>query len=102
MQRTQAKEAKQATAKLKNRSLREETVDQPRERVPITASCVGNTSNSHDSSMEPNTRMVKQSTRIILDTERISEVVHQDTQSEELILHSERSGRAVRLPTRFR
>ena len=52
--------------------------------------------------MEPNTRIVKQSTRIILDTETISEVVYQDVQSEELILHSERSGRALRLPTRFR
>jgi hypothetical protein len=52
--------------------------------------------------MEPNTRIAKQSTGTILDTERISEVVYQDTQSEELILHSERSGRAVRLPTRFR
>jgi hypothetical protein len=102
MQRTQAKEAKQATAKLQHRSLREETVNQPRERVHKTVSCVGNASNSHDSSMEPNTRIVKQSTRTILNTETISEDVHQDAQSEELILHSERSGRAVRLPTRFR
>jgi hypothetical protein len=39
--------------------------------------------------MEPNTRIVKQLSRTILDTERISEVVHQDTQSEELILHSD-------------
>ena len=102
MQRAQAKEAKQATAKLQHRSLREETVCQPRERVHKTASCVGNASNSHDSSIRPNTRIVKQSTRTILDTETISKVVHQDTQSEEVILHSERSGRAVRLLTRFR
>ena len=102
MQRAQAKEAKQATAKLQHWSLREETVCQPRERVHKTASYVGNVSNSHDSSMEPNTRIVKQPARAILDTETISEVVHQDAQSEELILHSERSGRAVRLPTRFR
>ena len=51
-------------------------MDQPRERVHKTASCVGNVSNSHDSSMEPNTRIVKQSTRTILDTETISEVIY--------------------------
>jgi hypothetical protein len=77
-------------------------VDQPRERVHKTASCVGDASNSPDSSMESNTRLVKQSNRIILDTERGSEGVGREFQSEELISHSERSGRAVQLPTRFR
>ena len=68
----------------------------------LTVSLTHNAGNSHDSSMEPNTGVTKQSTRTTSDTERGSEGVGREFQLEELISHSERSGRAVRLPTRFR
>jgi hypothetical protein len=59
MERTQVKEAKQAIVKPKNRSLKADTMDQPRETVRIPASYIGHVSNSHDSTIEPNTRIVK-------------------------------------------
>ena len=101
-QRIQQKEAKKRSVQSKKRVLKDDEGDQPRKRVRITVSLTRNAGDSRDSSVIPNTRMVKQSTRTILDTERSSEVIHQDTQSEELISHSERSRRAVRLLTRFR
>lgn len=101
-QRMRAKEAKQAAVQLKKRSLEESEVDQPRKRVCTTASRTRSEGNSRASSMEPNTRMIKQSGRTISDTERSFEVVREDMQSEDPISHSGRSGREIRLPTRFR
>jgi hypothetical protein len=61
-----------------------------------------NVEDSHTSSIGPNTKTVKQSSRTISDTERSFDVIGQDIQLEDPILHSGRSGRALRLLTRFR
>jgi hypothetical protein len=93
---------KQATVRSKKRSLEEDEVDQPRKRVRTTASRTRNADNSRDSSIRPHTRIVQQLPRTISDTERGVDAEQKDMQLKDLISYSERSGRAVRLPTRFR
>jgi hypothetical protein len=77
-------------------------MDQPRKRVHITASCTRNADNSRDSSMRPHIRIVQQLPRTISDTERGVDAEQKDMQLKDLISYLERSGRAVRLLTRFR
>ena len=102
IQRIQIKEAKQAAIQSKKRPLEDNKVDQPRKRVHMITSHMCNAEDSHTSSIGPNTKTVKQSSRTISDTERSFDVIGQDKQLEDPILHSGRSGRAIRLPTRFR
>jgi DDE superfamily endonuclease len=101
-QRIRVNEAKQAAVKSKKRSLEEDEVDQPQKRVRTSASRMRNVGNSRASSIGPNTRTVQQSTRTISNIERSFDAVFEDVQSEDPISRSERSGRAIRLPTRFR
>jgi hypothetical protein len=61
-----------------------------------------NVGNSRASNIRLNTRTVQQSTRTILNIERSFDAVFKDVQSEDPISRSERSRRAIRLPTRFR
>jgi hypothetical protein len=101
-QRIQAKEAKQALVRSKKRSIEEDEVDQPRKRVRTTAPRTRDAGDSHTTSMGLNTGVVQQSSRTISNTERGSAAIDQGIQSEELVSHFGRSGRAIRLPTRFR
>jgi hypothetical protein len=101
-QRIQAKEAKEIVVQSKKRPLEEDEVEQPQKRPRTNASRVRNADNSRASSIKPNTRVAKQSTRTISGTEKEVEGRDKEFQSEEQFSHSGRSGRSVRLPTRFR
>jgi ABC-type uncharacterized transport system involved in gliding motility auxiliary subunit len=68
----------------------------------ITASRTRTAVNSHASSTVLSTRVLKQSTCTISNAEIATNVVNQDVQLESLISQFRRSGRAIRLLTRFR
>ena len=101
-QRIRLKEAKEANVRVKKRLLEEDGVDRPRKRMRTSASRTPNTSDSRASSIGPSTRVPKKSTRTISNAEIPTNVVNHGVQSEGLISQVGRSGRAVRLPTRFR
>ena len=61
-----------------------------------------NADNLRTSSIRSNTRIVQQSARTISDSEREIDAVYKDMQLEELVSYSGHSGRAIRLPMRFR
>jgi hypothetical protein len=86
----------------KKRSFKEDKINQPQKRVRTTVSRTRNADNSRDSSIRPHTGIVQQLPRTISDTERGVNAEQKDMQLKDLISYSERSGRAVRLPTRFR
>ncbi len=102
VQRIQAKEAKKATVQSRKRSLEEDEVDQPQKRPCTNASRIRSTGNSRASSIQVDTRVAQQSIRTISQSENRSEGVQQEIEVDGQISHSGRSGRAVRLPTRFR
>ena len=101
-ERVRAKEAKVAAVQSKKRSLEEDVVEQPRKRVRTNASRVRSAATSHVSSIELDTRTVQDSARTISRTDLNRSGYNTPDLSEGLILTSQRSGRAVRLPTRFR
>jgi hypothetical protein len=101
-QRIQAKELKAATVRIKKRSLKEDGVDRPQKRVRVNASRTQNAGESSASSIRPATRIAQQSTCTTPESEAGSVGENREVQLEEVISHSGRSGRAVRLPTRFR
>lgn len=101
-QRIQAKEAKETVVRSKKRPLEEDEIEQPQKRPRTNTSRVRNAGNSRASSIKPDTRIAKQSTRTISTVEKQSEGTGREFQSEEQFSHSGRFGRAVRIPTRFR
>jgi hypothetical protein len=101
-QRIQLKEAKEATVQSKKRVIEDDEVDQPQKRVRTTASRIRTAVNSRGSSIGPSTRVLKQSIRTIANAKTAANVVNQGVQIEHPISQFGRSGRAVRLPTRFR
>ena len=101
-QRMRAKELKQVIVQSKKRSLEEDEVDRPQKRARITTSRIRNAGATPKSTTGPHSRIVQSSARTISSTAESSSNVRVVEQSEGPILHSERSGRAVRLPTRFK
>ena len=101
-QRIQAKGAKKATVRSKKRSLEEDRVDQPQKRVRTNTSPIRNAGNSRASSTNVNTGMAQRVTRMISNKEEAFHDVQEGPQSEDPISQFGRSGRAIRLPTRFR
>ena len=96
------KETKAAAVQSKKRLLEEDEVDHPRKRVRTTTSRRRNADSTRDSNIGLNTGSVQHSTRAILDQLENASAVRQADHSEDLFSYSGRSGRAVRLPTRFR
>jgi hypothetical protein len=68
----------------------------------MNASRMQNAGNSHASSIKSNTRTVQQSTRTISADKESSNVVRREMRLGGPISYLERSGRAIRLLTRFR
>jgi hypothetical protein len=101
-QRLQQKEAKKRGAQSKKRALEEDEVDQPQKRVRLTVSLTRDAGNLHASSIGLNTRVPKQSTCMTTNTQTVLSDAHKGVQSEDPISQFGRSGRAIRLPTRFR
>ena len=101
-QRMQQKEAKKRSVQSKKRALEDDEVDQPQKRVRMSVSLTRNAGDSHASSIRLNTRVLKQSTYIISNAKTALNDIHEGVQSEDPISQFGRSGRAIRLPTRFR
>ena len=101
-QRIRVKEVKAAAVRPKKRALEEDEVDQSRKRARTDASRTRSVASSRASSVKSNTRIVQRPARTVSDRERSSSTEGKDVLSEDPISHSERSGRAIRLPTRFR
>ena len=101
-QRLQQKEAKKRGAQSKKRALKEDEVDQPQKRVRLTVSLTREAGNLRASSIGLNTRVLKQSTCMTTNAQTSLNDVHKGIQSEDPISQFGRSGRAIRLPTRFR
>jgi hypothetical protein len=101
-QRLRQKEVKKRGVQSKKRALEEDEVDQPQKRVRLTVSLTRDAGNSRASSIGLNTRVPKQSTYMILNTQTALNDVHKGVQSEDPVSQFGRSGRAIRLPTRFR
>jgi hypothetical protein len=93
---------KEAALKSKKRPLEVDGVDQPRKTVRTNASRRRTADGSHASSTDPDYEMVEHSATIISEEEELSNVVRRAGNLQVSISHSGRSGRAVRLPTRFR
>jgi hypothetical protein len=100
-QRMRQKEAKEVTVRSEKRALEEDEV-QPQKRVRTTVSLTRNADDSRASSIKVSTRMRRQATGIISNTETAFHGIQEGVQSEGLISQFGRPGRAVRLPTRFR
>jgi hypothetical protein len=101
-QRMQQKEAKKRSVQSKKRALKDDGVDQPQKRVRMTVSLTRNAGDSHASSIGLNTRVPKQSTCMISNAKKALNDIHEGVQSEDPISQFGRSGRAIRLPTRFK
>ena len=101
-QRIRAKEANQASVRSKKRLLEDDGVDQPQKRVRLCASSTRNAGSSRVSSARAGNRTPQHNTQAVLGVERAFNDLDEGTQSEEAISHIVRSGRAIRLPTRFR
>ena len=101
-QRVRAKEAKLSTARLKKRSLEEDEENRPRKRVRIDASRIRSAAPSRASSIVYDTRTIQSLTAKISSSTRTESAVRTADQLEDPILISQRSRRALRLPTRFR
>ena len=101
-QRIRVKELKQNIVQSKKRSLEEDEVDRPQKRARMTASRIRNAGAAPRSTTGSISRVVQPSARTISSPAESSSNVRVAEQLKGPILHSERSGRAVRLPTRFR
>jgi hypothetical protein len=101
-QRTRIQEAKQSIVQLKKRSLEEEGEDRPQKRVRTSASRVRHARNSCASSTILGTRTVQRAPRTMYTVETTSSDSGEGRESEDAISQFGRSGRAIRLPTRFR
>jgi hypothetical protein len=87
---------------LKKRSLEDARVDQPRKRVRTNASRTRNLGNSRASSIGVITEIAQQATRTISSFETASSSFYEGMQSDGQLSQFGRSGRTIRLPTRFR
>ena len=101
-QRVRAKEAKLAAAHSKKRSLEEVESSRPRKMVRTDASRIRSAAPSRASSIVRDTRAVQDLARPISRSDLDRSGQNSLELSEDPILISQRSGRAVRLPTRFR
>jgi hypothetical protein len=102
MQRIRAKEAKQAIVRSKKRPLEEDEVDRPQKTVRISTSRTRNAGDSRDSSIGRSNRTAQKTPCTASNIEAASSDIHHGLQSEKTISQFGRSGRAIRLPTRFR
>jgi hypothetical protein len=98
----QQNEAKKVSVRSKKRALEEDEVDQLRRRVRITVSLTRNAGHSRASSIVLNTRVLMQSNCMISSAETALNDVHEGMHSEDPVSQFMRSGRANRLPTKFR
>ena len=101
-QRIQTREAKLAAVQLKKRSLEEDKVDRPQKKVRTTASHVRSAASSRAPTIVHDTTVGQDLSRSISWSELARSEQGAPELSEDPISVSQRSGRAVRLPTRFR
>jgi DDE superfamily endonuclease/Tc5 transposase DNA-binding domain len=101
-QRIRAKEQKKAAVQSKKRSLEQDEVDQPQKRARTTAFRMRYASNSRVSSTKSDSAMTQRTTDRISQAREGLGVVDEAMKVDGPISHSERSGRTIRLPTRFR
>ena len=101
-QRLRVKEAKLTAVQSKKRSLEEDEVDRPQKRVRTTTSRTRSAAPSRAFSIVRGTRAVQDLACTVSRSDMDRSEQNSPELSEDPILISQRSGRAVRLPTRFR